>query len=79
MNLSYVARIVAIGALVGLLVMIGLQQSSTVGPQAPATMTASGQQVEAPDFTLNTVSGEPFTLSSLEGQSPVIVNFFATT
>ena len=76
--LPRIARIGALGILVGLLVWVGLQQTSSVG-QADKPIPEASQRPPAPDFTLTSTEGEKFTLSSLKGKSPVLVNFFSTT
>ena len=79
MNLSSIARIGALGILVGGLVWIGLKQSSSVGTTPATNVAAVTDRQPAPDFTLKSAEGETFTLSSLKGKSPVLVNFFSTT
>jgi len=48
-----------------------------VWPQLSAAIGIGGSGIEAPDFELQTLDGEPISLSGLEGQV-VLVNFWAT-
>ncbi|MBW3622664.1 MAG: redoxin domain-containing protein [Armatimonadetes bacterium] len=80
MKVIQVAKWGAMIALLGIVVMIALNQSPpTTQSAAPITVPEPSKRVQAPDFTLKTTEGETFQLSSLKGKSPVIVNFFSTT
>lgn len=47
------------------------------GPQVGAAVGLGDEKRPAPEFTLNTLAGEPVTLASLEGKV-VLLNFWAT-
>ena len=92
MDWKRVSRIAGVLFLLGIVVVIGLRQPSGNAPKggepsgagaskAPekTTLREVSRRVAAPDFTLKTIDGETFTLSSVKKQSPIIVNFFSTT
>ena len=93
MNLKTLTRAGAITVLVGMLVAVGCQQGNQTTTTGPAGKTdaqatapaekgklpdASKRQIP-PDFTLTSIDGKQFTLSEMQGKSPVLINFFSTT
>ena len=68
--MKLLAPITSIGLLLAVLLLAGARQFSIPAPDSPAPATA-------PDFTLQSLDGERYTLSKLRGKV-VLVNFWAT-
>ncbi len=68
--MKLLATITSIGLLLAVLLLAGARQFSTPAPDSPALATA-------PDFTLQSLDGQRYTLSKLRGKV-VLVNFWAT-
>lgn len=85
-TVSTVSKVLAIGFLTGLL-LAGCGQgdkepkstppSRIVGKLVAGSPTRPPNAIKAPDFTLNTINGRPFSLRELEGKV-VLLNFWAT-
>lgn len=78
MDLKRIGSYLAVTLLIALVVAVGLRQqpATQIGP---VKLREVAQRVTPPDFTLKTVDGGSFTLASVKGEAPVIVNFFSTT
>lgn len=84
-TVSMVSKVLAIGFLTGLL-LVGCDQgdkepkstppSQIVGKLVAGSPTRPPNAIKAPDFTLNTINGRPFSLHELEGKV-VLLNFWA--